>query len=94
MLKRFKDSNGRVVSGQKLVQALNAVADEYEKLAFDIRKEDAYASHVTESQKDEALAKSLDHADQVRRGESVGFTTAQRLNMYLTGDCIALFHAE
>lgn len=87
----FKTHDLQIIAGPRLEAALGAVADDYVKLAYAARKEDAYAAHVAEAQKDQMLAKALDHAEQVRRGERHGnFAVWQRVNQKLTGQCVAL----
>lgn len=90
MLTQFRTHTGEIVRGAKLAAAVNAVADWYADNARAIRREDGYASHVTEQRKDELLAKGLAHAEEVRRGESCGFSVWQRINTHLTGECVAL----
>ena len=88
---QFKTSDGRIVEGDELQQALEAVANDWHDMAIAIYKEDKYASHVTESKKIELLNKGLDFAESIRQGnECHGFTIWQRVNTYLTGDCVAL----
>lgn len=89
-LEKFRTHTGEIVEGARLQTALNAVADWYAENARAIRREDAYASHVTEERKAEALAQGLAFAEQVRRGEHCGFSVWQRINTHLTGECVAL----
>ena len=87
----FRTHNGELVSGAKLLKAINKVADDRVALYKAIRKEDAYASHVTEQQKDEILLKDLAYASQIRSGEHLNnFTVWQLVNTVLTGECIGL----
>ena len=86
---RLRLSNGRIIEGDALKSALDQVANDYEKNARAIRHEDPYASHVTEEEKDQALFQALDHAEKIRQGESIGFTTWQRINYLMTGESVA-----
>ena len=86
----FRTHTGEIVTGDRLTAALNAVADDWAENARAIRREDRYASHVTEDRKDENLAQGLAYAEKIRRGEATGFTTWQRVNTALTGECVAL----
>ena len=89
-MKAFKTHTGQIVKGKALKKALNAVADDLVKLAYDIRKEDAYTSHVTNEEKTIILRDGLTYAEQVRKGEITDLTFYQRLNTKLTGECIGL----
>lgn len=83
----FITSKKEKVSGKRLTDALNKVADKKADLARRIREEDEYAKHVSEKEKDEALAKSLEYAEKIRRGEvSHNLSVAQDINTELTGE--------
>ena len=86
----FRTHTGEMVTGERLASALNAVADWYAENARAIRREDTYASHVTEETKERLLTEGLAFAAQVRRGEVGGFSVWQRINTHLTGECVAL----
>lgn len=88
-IQSFTTHKGDIVTGDKLQDALNHVADRYAASAHAMRESDDYASHVTESTKDENLHQGLKLADNVRKGHVEDFTTRQRINTYLTGECIA-----
>lgn len=85
----FRTHTGELVEGERLTAALAKVADDWRDLAYAIRRADNYASHVTEETKDAALAKALESAERVRAGEVKSFTIWQRVNMMLTGECVA-----
>lgn len=87
---RFRTHTGEYVEGPRLREALEAVADWYVANAHAVRLEDAYASHVTEERKVEALERQLAFAEEVRRGEVQSFSVWQRINTHLTGECVAL----
>lgn len=89
-MKEFLTHTKEKVSGERLEQALLSVANDWRKLAHAIRKEDAYASHVTEEVKDQSLQKMLAEADRIEHGEISTFTIWQRINEKLTGECVAL----
>ena len=75
----------------RLIAACEAVAQWYEQNARDVRKEDAYASHVKEGTKDNDMLKQYAWADKVRLQENLhNFSVWQRVNQELTGECIAL----
>ena len=86
----FRTHTGEVVEGECLAAALKQVSDDWRRLGFDIRNEDAYADHVTEAEKDAALLTMLDEADAVASGRVQSFTIWQRVNAVLTGECVAL----
>jgi hypothetical protein len=87
----FRTHKGEEVSGKRLTDAINKVADDLAENARAIRKEDAYASHVTEKQKDDDLAKGLEYAEAVRRGENIhNLTIAQRIDYELTGESVPI----
>lgn len=86
----FRTHGGEVVTGERLQAALAAVADDWAALAERIRQADNYAPHVSEQTKDDALKRSLAHAERIRAGHVESLTIAQRLNTKLTGQCIAL----
>lgn len=85
----FRTHTGEIVEGARLREALEAVADWYAENARAIRREDTYAAHVTEARKDESLERGLAFAEEVRRGKAMGFSVWQRVNLHLTGECIA-----
>lgn len=90
--KNFTTHKGEVVTGEKLQSALDEVADDYVKMYNSIRKEDKYASHVTEKQKDDALSKGLEFAEKIRIGDGIdNFTVWQRVNEKITGESVPLF---
>lgn len=89
-IKSFATHTGEIVKGKKLDKALNHIADFWMNNSKAIRAEDDYASHVTEETKDLRLKQGLAYAESVRAGHIEDFTSQQRLNTYLTGDCIAL----
>ncbi len=89
-MKQFRTHTGSVVTGQRLQDALNKVADEWARNARAIRSEDEYASHVTEEIKDDCLLKGLERAEELREGNVNSFTAWQDINTVLTGECVAL----
>lgn len=90
MKNKFKTHTNEIVTGERLTSALSTVANDYRELAHAIRKEDAYAPHVTVEQKEHQLNKMLKLADEVEKGEVGTFTVWQRVNTVLTGECVAL----
>lgn len=89
-MKSFRTHTGEIVSEERFALASNAVADWYAENAKAIRREDAYASHVTRAVKEEAMAKQLAQAERIRAGiEPIGFWLWQRINTELTGECVA-----
>lgn len=89
-MQSFRTHTGETVQGERLQTALDAVADDWAALGHAIRREDAYASHVSEEAKDQRLARDLESADRIRRGEVKSFAIWQRVNEKLTGECVAL----
>lgn len=90
MLQSFRTHTGEIVTGERLVTALNQVADERIELYKRIRIEDAYADHVSEETKDQILASDIQYAESIRKGEINDLTAWQNLNYELTGECVAL----
>lgn len=86
----FKTHTGEVITGERLQKAFTAVADDWANLGRKIRKDDHYASHVTEADKDAILERHLQVAADIRAGNIRTFTTWQRVNLKLTGECVAL----
>lgn len=79
------------VNGERLKKALEAVADEYLAMAYAIKKENAYGSHITERQKEQFLKGDIAVAETIRNGTvKGGFWLWQRINEKLTGECVAL----
>lgn len=86
----FRTHTGEIVTGERLQRALSSVAADWRANAHAIYQEDEYASHVTQETKDNDLAKRLAFADAIETGEeNGGFTIWQRVNDYLTGECVA-----
>ena len=86
----FTTHTGEVITGQRLAQALNAVADWKVKNAHGIYNEDFYASHVSKKTKLNNRERDLECAERIRNGtEPMGFWLWQRINNELTGECIA-----
>ena len=90
MMKSFKTHKGDVITGEKLQAALDIVADKHIENAHAIRKEDCYASHVTEQRKDQNLKKGLALAESIRAGNETGFWCLQRLNYEITGESVPM----
>lgn len=87
----FRTHTGEVVTGERLSNALNAVADERAASAQAIYTEDLYAPHVTQKIKERILQKSLEYAEQIRTGTApMSFTLWQQINTVLTGECVGL----
>lgn len=88
---KFRTHTGEIIEGERLTKACHAVADFWRDNAYGIRKQDLYASHVTEKTKDKILQEQLEQAERIRNGtEPVGFWLWQRINTELTGECVAL----
>jgi hypothetical protein len=82
---------GETIKGARVIEAMKAVCNEWRELAQEIRVEDSYAKHITEAQKDEFLAQSIILADDLESGRiNPTLTDWQRVNIHLTGDCVAL----
>ena len=87
----MKTHNNKTVSEADLIRARNHVADWKVNNAKAIREQDDYASHVSEETKDFLLCKGLDCAEEIREGKrDHEFWVWQRLNTFLTGECVAL----
>lgn len=86
---RHVTHTGEIVTGQRLIDARNKVADDWKQNAYAVREDDDYAQHITEQQKDFFLFQSLQLAEEIRWGNESSFTVWQRINTELTGECIA-----
>ncbi len=92
---KFRTHKGEEISGERLTDALNKVADDWADNARKIRQEDEYASHVSEKEKDDTLLKDLEYAEEIRRGEKTNnFTIWQRVNQELTGESVPFLPAK
>jgi hypothetical protein len=89
-MKAFKTHTGQVIKGKELKNVLGLVADDLIELAYAIRKEDVYSSHVTEETKDQLLQEALAEAEKARKGEINGLWLLQRINTKVTGECVGL----
>lgn len=69
-------------------QACREVAADWRALAYAIRKDDNYASHVTEETKEQELQRMLTQADDIETGKVTNFTIAQRVHYKMTGECV------
>jgi len=88
----FRTHTGEVLTpdNPRLVAACESVAQWYEDNARAVRGEDAYASHVTEAQKDKNMQDQFAWAESVRQRENLNnFSVWQRVNTELTGECVA-----
>jgi hypothetical protein len=86
---QFKTHTGQVIEGQELQEALNKVSNEQEQLAYAIKAENAYADHVTEQMKLDALNRGLKLATEIKQGKhNHAFWCWQRINQVLTGECV------
>lgn len=89
-MKQFKTHTGEIIEGERLTVAQNKVADFWRDNAYAIRREDCYASHVTDGTKDKLLQERLETAERIRAGtEPMGFWLWQLINTELTGECVA-----
>lgn len=87
---KHKTHEGETIEGKRVIDAMKDVCNYWRKLAHEIRKEDPYAKHVTEAQKDEILQQSLIRANDLESGKiNPTFTDWQRINTALTGNCVA-----
>lgn len=89
--KIFVDSNGVNHKYEDIINNLNKVADDWERLGYDIFKEDQYADHVTYDVKLSNIQSHIDTANDIRNGIIKSFTIWQRVNQELTGECTPLF---
>jgi len=86
-----KTHTGEIIKGNRVTKAVKAVCNEWRELALAVRHEDSYASHVSEGAKDEYLSQSIILADDLEAGRiNPTFTDWQRINIILTGECVAL----
>ena len=85
----FTTHTKEVISGSKLEDAIQNVKRDMIANAQAIRKEDAYASHVTEEQKEQNLIKSITYADNIHNNLH-NLSVWQKVNYKLTGECVGL----
>ena len=88
---QFITHKKEIILGDRLIKAIEGVKSDLINLAYAIRKEDNYAAHVTDLQKDQILEKSLQSANDIYNKLN-NFTIWQRINTKLTGECIALLN--
>jgi hypothetical protein len=80
---------GELVTGERLENAIKAVAEDWRELGRRIRGSDNYADHVTEEEKDRLLERHLSSADRFESGEGMpSFPFIQRLEYKLTGKSV------
>jgi len=95
MTKLFRTSDGAMLNtnDNKLQAAREEVAAWFKENAEAVRKEDFYAKHVTEEEKETYLKKGIAHAEGIAKGmHDNNFTVWQRINTVLTGNCVALLN--
>lgn len=80
---------GEIVTGERLQAALTKVANHWLMNAVELYMSNDYPAHVTEAVKRERFSKDREFAGQIMRGEATGFTIWQRVNIELTGECVA-----
>ena len=72
-----------------LNQSREKTADFFLENAKQIRKENPYAAHVTELEKEIDYEKRVQLSEEIREGKHDGnFTVAQRIHFYMTGECV------
>lgn len=86
----FITHDKRTISESEFQEALNKVADDWERLGEAIYKENAYADHVSESLKLSNRDQHYARAAEIRAGQVNSFTIWQRVTELLTGECVAL----
>ena len=91
-MKDFITSENEVVNGKRLSDAIKKVGRDWNRLAKNMYKENAYASHVTEETKINNLKKMVADSIEIRQGEIKNFTIWQRINTELTGKCVPLLN--
>lgn len=87
----FTTHTKEVITGSKLEDAIQAVKRDMIAIAHAIKKEDAYASHVTEEQKEQNLIKSITYADNIHN-KLHNLSIWQKVNYKLTGECVGLLN--
>ena len=87
----MKTHKNKTVSQSDLIAARNHVADWKFNHAQASSVQDKFASLVDEETKDYLLCEGLDCAEEIREGKrDHEFWVWQRLNTFLTGECVAL----
>ena len=71
-------------------EALKEVAKFYRDQAHAVHKDDPYASHVTEADKERYLKEMLELADRIESGEHNSFTVEQLVHHKMTGESVPL----
>ena len=86
----MKLHTGKILTETELTEALKKVANDLRENAYAIHAENAYASHVTQEDKERYLQERLVYANEVEKGlYNSNFTIWQRVDTLLTGECIA-----
>ncbi len=89
MINSFKTHTNEIITGQRLIDVLSLVADDWADLAVKIKEENHYAPHVTEKEKEQYMLDMLNEAEAIKNGKVENFTIWQRVNEKLTGECVA-----
>lgn len=85
---QFKTHTGETVTGEKLTNALNLAAKQWQDNAIALYQGDDYPPHVTLRTKRIRLLDGLKTARKIRANEIDNFTLWQRVDTILTGECI------
>ena len=86
----MKLHTGKILTETELAEALKKVANDLRENAYAIHSENAYASHVTQEEKERYLQERLGYANEVEKGlHNSNFTIWQRVDTMLTGECVA-----
>jgi hypothetical protein len=86
----MKLHTGKILTETELAEALKKVANDLRENAYAIHSENAYASHVTQEEKERYLQERLGYANEVEKGlHNRNFTIWQRVDTMLTGECVA-----
>ncbi len=86
----MKLHTGKILTETEIAEALKKVANDLRENAYAIHSENAYASHVTQEEKERYLQERLGYANEVEKGlHNSNFTIWQRVDTMLTGECVA-----
>ena len=86
----MKLHTGKILTDTGIAEALKKVANDLRENGYAIHSENAYASHVTQEEKERYLQERLGYANEVEKGlHNSNFTIWQRVDTMLTGECVA-----
>ena len=85
---QFRTHTGELVKGKKLQAALQIVANDLRENAEALLDPKEYPPHVTKEAREDFYNQRIKWAESIELGLVESFTTWQRINTVLTGECV------